>query len=165
MFGDKDGLLKSDYTQRAFRQRKEGHIRELESQVKEHNDLMESYKTLQAENYQLRDYIISLQSRLIESRGEFPQPPSNIEINPQRPSTQASQHFPAPTAPMASSAVSQLQASAAQVIGLSSVKHGNDDAGAVPEGSPASKKAKVEPTPEASAGSPAHQPPVSGAGS
>ena len=163
----KTAYIKSDYTQRAFRQRKEGHIRQLESQVKEHNDLIEINKTLQSENYALRDYIINLQGRLIESHGEFPQPPANLEISPQRPSprsTQAGQHFPAPTAPMASSAVSHLQASAAQVIGLSSAKHTSDDAAATSEGSPASKKARVELKPEAGVEPSANRPPVSSPG-
>ncbi|MCJ1339095.1 hypothetical protein MMC09_004384 [Bachmanniomyces sp. S44760] len=66
--------------QRAFRQRKEGYIRKLEDQVRDYNLLNENYKTVQAENYQLRDYIINLQSRLIESQGDFPQPPSNIDL-------------------------------------------------------------------------------------
>ncbi|MCJ1399627.1 hypothetical protein MMC11_002829 [Xylographa trunciseda] len=119
--------------QRAFRQRKEGHIKKLEEQVRDYNLLNENYKAVQAENYQLRDYIINLQSRLIESQGDFPQPPSNINL--QEPAArpvvgthdhlhiQQQQHnhhlqqIPAPTAPMASSALSQqLQASAAQVV-------------------------------------------------
>ncbi|KAI4202245.1 MAG: hypothetical protein LQ348_001537 [Seirophora lacunosa] len=115
--------------QRAFRQRKEGHIKELEAQVKDYNSLSDSFKVLQNENYQLRDYIINLQSRLIESQGEVPQPPSNIDISPQRQSESSNQHNPAPTAPMGSSAVSQLQASAAQVIDLSrgsQENHGTD---------------------------------------
>ena len=82
---------------------------------------------MQAENYQLRDYIISLQSRLIESQGDYPQPPSNIELpNPR--SSGPVQHVPAPTAPMGSSAVSQLQASAAQAVAdLGSNKHQHED--------------------------------------
>ncbi|MCJ1281349.1 hypothetical protein MMC26_000668 [Xylographa opegraphella] len=113
--------------QRAFRQRKEGHIKKLEEQVRDYNLLNENYKAVQAENYQLRDYIINLQSRLIESQGDFPQPPSNINL--QEPVArsvvaahdhlhlQQQQHqIPAPTAPMAGSAISQLQASAAQVV-------------------------------------------------
>jgi hypothetical protein len=61
--------------QRAFRQRKEGYIKKLEEQVRDYALLNENFKALQAENYQLRDYIINLQSRLIESQGEYPQPP------------------------------------------------------------------------------------------
>lgn len=34
---------------------------------------------MQAENYQLRDYIINLQSRLLESQHEVPPPPSNVD--------------------------------------------------------------------------------------
>lgn len=100
--------------QRAFRQRKEGHIKQLEAQVKDYQNLHESYKAVQAENYQLRDYIISLQSRLIESQGECPQPPSNIDLP--RPGAVPQQQMQAPTAPMGTSAVSQLQASAAQAV-------------------------------------------------
>ncbi|MCJ1412699.1 hypothetical protein MMC19_006797 [Ptychographa xylographoides] len=113
--------------QRAFRQRKEGHIKKLEEQVRDYNLLNENYKAVQAENYQLRDYIINLQSRLIESQGDFPQPPSNINL--QEPASRVGgipanaqhdhhmhHHVPAPTAPMAPSAISQLQASAAQAV-------------------------------------------------
>ncbi|KAL9589111.1 MAG: hypothetical protein Q9203_002100 [Teloschistes exilis] len=143
--------------QRAFRQRKEGHIKHLEAQVKDYNSLSESYKTLQAENYQLRDYIISLQSRLIESQGEFPQPPSNIEISPQRPSGNAHSRelLGAPTATMASSAVRELQASAAQVIDLSSGKHEDE------VGSTASKRPRIGSRSESNAGSPGQPPPRS----
>ncbi|KAI4174083.1 MAG: hypothetical protein LQ343_002529 [Gyalolechia ehrenbergii] len=142
--------------QRAFRQRKEGHIKELETQVKDYNALSESYKVLQAENYQLRDYIITLQSRLIESQGELPQPPSNIEINSQRPSAPANQHVPAPTAPMGSSAVSQLQASAARVIDLSSSKHDNHDADCSSDGGPVANRATTDGEPEVNIGSSSH---------
>ncbi|KAL8932208.1 MAG: hypothetical protein Q9216_006925 [Gyalolechia sp. 2 TL-2023] len=142
--------------QRAFRQRKEGHIKELETQVKDYNALSESYKALQAENYQLRDYIITLQSRLIESQGELPQPPSNIEINSQRPSTLTNQHVPAPTAPMGSSAVSQLQASAARVIDLSSSKVENHDADCSSNGGPAAKRATKDGEPGVDIGSSSH---------
>jgi len=65
--------------QRAFRQRKEGYIKKLEEQVRDYGMLNENYKAVQAENYQLRDYIINLQSRLLESQGEFPPPPSNVD--------------------------------------------------------------------------------------
>ncbi|QGA21493.1 hypothetical protein EYB26_009204 [Talaromyces marneffei] len=71
--------------QRAFRQRKEGYIRQLEAQVKDYKVLSESYKALQAENYQLREYIISLQSRLIDSQNEVPALPDNIDLTQPRP--------------------------------------------------------------------------------
>ena len=42
---------------------------------------MESnYKSLQAENYALREYVINLQSRLLDVQGECPQPPPNINL-------------------------------------------------------------------------------------
>ena len=47
--------------------------------------LEESYKAIQNENYQLRDYIINLQSRLIESQGEDAVPPAPILITHQQP--------------------------------------------------------------------------------
>lgn len=70
--------------QRAFRQRKETHIRKLEDQVRDYANLSEAYKRLQSENYALRDYIINLQSRLIETHGEFPPVPGNIDLNAPR---------------------------------------------------------------------------------
>jgi hypothetical protein len=65
--------------QRAFRQRKEGYIKKLEEQVRDYQVLSENFKAVQSENYQLRDYIINLQSRLLESQGEVPPPPSNVD--------------------------------------------------------------------------------------
>ncbi|CAO1598563.1 hypothetical protein XANCAGTX0491_002325 [Xanthoria calcicola] len=149
--------------QRAFRQRKEGHIKQLETQVKDYNTLSESFKNLQAENYQLRDYIISLQSRLIESHGEFPQPPSNIEITLQSSGASLSRSVPAPTAPMGSSAMSQLRASAAQVIDLSNTKHdiGDDTDSTLHGASPVTKRARIDTAPEAATSSPGRKPPDS----
>jgi hypothetical protein len=48
--------------------------------------IQESYKQIQNENYQLRDYIINLQSRLIESQGEdaVPPPPA-VLVHPANP--------------------------------------------------------------------------------
>jgi hypothetical protein len=81
--------------------------------VRDYNALNENYKTVQAENYLLRDYIINLQSRLLESQGDFPQPPGNIALQNPRPGGGNGGVGAAPTAPMASSAMSQLQAVAA----------------------------------------------------
>jgi hypothetical protein len=53
--------------------------------VKDYEVLTESYKALQAENYQLREYIISLQSRLIDSQNEVPELPGNIDLTQPRP--------------------------------------------------------------------------------
>lgn len=53
--------------------------------MKEYEALSESYKAIQAENYQLREYIISLQSRLIDSQNEVPELPGNIDLSQPRP--------------------------------------------------------------------------------
>lgn len=78
--------------------------------------LEESYKQIQGENYSLREYIIHLQSRLIESQGDFPQPPPNIDLRQPQPAPQMMQHHEAPTAPMGVGAMNALQASAAQAV-------------------------------------------------
>lgn len=62
--------------QRAFRQRKEGYIKKLEEQVEEFKIMETNYRTLQNENYQLREYILNLQSRLLENQSDFPPAPS-----------------------------------------------------------------------------------------
>jgi hypothetical protein len=75
----------TDWPQRAFRQRKEEYIKQLKDQVKEFEQLCELYKTLQTENYQLRDYIINLQSRLLETQGEIPPAPAGVDLSRQHP--------------------------------------------------------------------------------
>ncbi len=116
--------------QRAFRQRKEGYIKKLEEQVRDLHALEESYKEIQAQNYSLREYIIHLQSRLIESQGEYPQPPPNVNLpHPHQRLEQPAppshlEHHGAPVAPMA--AMNPMQASAARSLaaaGLQSTKH------------------------------------------
>ncbi|KAF2843437.1 hypothetical protein M501DRAFT_908812, partial [Patellaria atrata CBS 101060] len=97
--------------QRAFRQRKEEYIKSLKDQVKGYEALSEHNKALENENSMLRDYIINLQSRLIESQGEYPQPPANIDLSQNRP-TRIQQN--APTASMSNNAISELQQAAAQ---------------------------------------------------
>ena len=66
----------ADLLQRAFRQRKEGYIKKLEEQVKEFQTMEQNYRILQNENYQLREYILNLQSRLLENQSDFPPAPS-----------------------------------------------------------------------------------------
>ncbi|KAI9848587.1 MAG: hypothetical protein M1837_007256 [Sclerophora amabilis] len=130
--------------QRAFRQRKEGYIKKLEDQVRDLHALEENYKAIQAENYQLRDYIINLQSRLIESGREAPPLPSNIDLH--HPQQAPMQQVPAPTAPMGASAVSQLQASAAQaqaVADIGSSKHHHEEAAYLAGGYPPAKRIKA----------------------
>jgi uncharacterized protein YciI len=128
-------------SQRAFRQRKEGYIKKLEQQVTEFHSLEDNFKSIQAENYSLREYIIHLQSRLIESQGDYPQPPPNVNLNhpharheqqqqqQQHPEhLQQQRHEGAPVAPMAP--MNSLQASAARTLaaaGLNSGKHAQEE--------------------------------------
>ncbi|EFY87558.1 transmembrane protein [Metarhizium acridum CQMa 102] len=67
--------------QRAFRQRKEGYIKKLEQQVRDYAEMEQTYKAVQAENYALREYVIHLQSRLIDTQGEYPPPPPNVNLS------------------------------------------------------------------------------------
>ncbi|KAK9321924.1 hypothetical protein V1517DRAFT_157714 [Lipomyces orientalis] len=64
--------------QRAFRQRKECYIKDLEAKVLELKSTKETIDSLRQENLQLRDYILALQSRLIEQPGVggVPTPPA-----------------------------------------------------------------------------------------
>lgn len=39
---------------------------------------------MQSENYQLREYIINLQSRLLDTQGEVPEVPGNIDLSQPR---------------------------------------------------------------------------------
>ncbi|PGG98695.1 hypothetical protein AJ79_08781 [Helicocarpus griseus UAMH5409] len=124
--------------QRAFRQRKEGYIRKLEEQVKDYELLVENYKAIQAENYQLREYIISLQSRLIDSQNEVPELPSNIDLSqprndPPAPALGAatSAGGPAPTGQPTAPGDQPEQVNALNriaVAGLGMRKHQHDDA-------------------------------------
>ncbi|UKZ73726.1 hypothetical protein TrVFT333_001376 [Trichoderma virens FT-333] len=121
--------------QRAFRQRKEGYIKKLEQQVRDLADLEHSYKSMQSENYALREYVIHLQSRLLDTQGEFPPPPPNVNLSqpaagaPPPPSVteqhhqQHQQHHQPPPPPQASNSSNSgvgtpLEAVAQAVAGL-----------------------------------------------
>ena len=62
--------------QRAFRQRKELYIKDVEAKVTELKSSKDTIDALRQENIQLRDYILALQSRLIEHPGGVPTPPA-----------------------------------------------------------------------------------------
>ena len=91
--------LRLTRAQRAFRQRKEGYIKKLEEQVKEFQTMEQNFRALQNENYQLREYILNLQSRLLENQSDFPPAPSHINL--------PSGSHPAPSTATDSSAVEQ----------------------------------------------------------
>lgn len=63
--------------QRAFRQRKERYITELEDKVKQFETMESDFRSLQDENHQLREYILSLQSQLLEQTREPSSAPSS----------------------------------------------------------------------------------------
>ncbi|KAI6837065.1 hypothetical protein KC367_g870 [Hortaea werneckii] len=67
--------------QRAFRQRKEGYIKKLEEQVKDFQNMEQNFRSLQNENYQLREYILNLQSRLLETHSDIPPAPSHVNLS------------------------------------------------------------------------------------
>lgn len=54
-------------------------------------EMEQTYKAMQSENYALREYVIHLQSRLLDTQGEYPQPPPNVNL------TQPAAAAPAPT--------------------------------------------------------------------
>ena len=41
----------------------------------------QSYKALQNENFQLREYVLNLQARLLENHSDFPPAPSHINLS------------------------------------------------------------------------------------
>ncbi|KAL2262663.1 hypothetical protein VTK26DRAFT_533 [Humicola hyalothermophila] len=77
--------------QRAFRQRKEEYIRNLERQVAEFTQSGSSLKELQEENYKLKEYISHLQSVLHSSLGEYPPPPPGLNLSDSKPQQAHSQ--------------------------------------------------------------------------
>ncbi|KAK4231335.1 putative transcription factor kapC [Podospora fimiseda] len=115
--------------QRAFRQRKEGYIKKLESQVRDFEELQNSWKNMEAENFALREYVIALQSRLIEVAGEYPPPPQSLHLAlSQHPHPQAAAggplgraEPPAPVPPQAQP--NPLEVAAQAVAGLSRSEH------------------------------------------
>ncbi|RYP35616.1 hypothetical protein DL767_003728 [Monosporascus sp. MG133] len=69
--------------QRAFRQRKEHYIKKLEQQVREYTEMEQHFKVIQNDNYALREYVIQLQSRLLDLRQDLPPAPPNINLSHQ----------------------------------------------------------------------------------
>lgn len=87
--------------------------------------LEENYKGVQAENYSLREYIIHLQSRLLESQGEFPQPPANVNLNHPHPHPQ--QPRPHEQSHDAQMGMGPMQATAVRELAAAGLKHPQQD--------------------------------------
>ncbi|KAI1175029.1 hypothetical protein F4777DRAFT_344282 [Nemania sp. FL0916] len=106
--------------QRAFRQRKEHYIKKLEQQVREYTDMEQTLKSAQSDNYALREYIIQLQSRLLDLQVEPPQPPPNVSIAQPGPSNAIRQpHNSGPVDPASNTtSAGTLADVAAAVAGL-----------------------------------------------
>ncbi|KYK59476.1 transmembrane protein [Drechmeria coniospora] len=105
--------------QRAFRQRKEGYIKKLELQVREYGEMEQTFKLTQSENYVLREYVVHLQSRLLDVQGEYPPPPPNINLaQPQPAAAQPSAGATPEQATSQPSAEAPLEAVAQAVAGL-----------------------------------------------
>ncbi|KAG6290828.1 hypothetical protein E4U46_001533 [Claviceps purpurea] len=107
--------------QRAFRQRKEGYIKKLEQQVREFGDLENTFKVMQSENYALRNYVLHLQSRMLNALGEYPPPPPNINLTQAvgPPPSLAAAHAPPLSAAAAAAAAAPAPAPAAAPAGPS----------------------------------------------
>ncbi|KAI1852447.1 hypothetical protein JX265_011080 [Neoarthrinium moseri] len=123
--------------QRAFRQRKEHYIKKLEQQVREYGEMEHNFKAMQNDTYALREYVIQLQSRLLDLQVELPQPPPNLNLPPPppRPAQHTVSHHhpePGPAGPSAGSladvaaAVAGLRAHGSAVDGYSKFKAEND---------------------------------------
>ena len=106
------------------------------------------FKATQSENYALREYVIQLQSRLLGTQGEYPQPPPNINLShPGHPHpTQAPAPIPPTRGPEVASssagpaAGTPLEAVAQAVANLERAEHpystkqpNNDDSRAAEE--------------------------------
>ncbi|ORY63198.1 uncharacterized protein BCR38DRAFT_485962 [Pseudomassariella vexata] len=108
--------------QRAFRQRKEHYIKKLEQQVREYSEMEHSYKLIQNDNYALREYVIQLQSRLLDLQVDPPQAPPHLNLTPVS-AASASRSAPAPPnapepPPPSTSSAGSLADVAAAVAGL-----------------------------------------------
>ncbi|KAL2267583.1 hypothetical protein VTJ83DRAFT_4860 [Remersonia thermophila] len=102
--------------QRAFRQRKEHYIKQLEQKVRDAEQLDANYKALQAEHYSLREYTLRLQALLIDTQGDCPPPPPGVSLH-QAPPGDASAAGQQP--PPVQAAINPLEVAAQAVAGLS----------------------------------------------
>lgn len=103
--------------------------------------MSQEFKALQSENYQLREYVINLQSRLLDSQGEVPELPGNIDLSQPRAEISVPQPATRPTqggasAPQQGSPQSQVSVANDDMnslnriaeAGLGMRKHPNEEA-------------------------------------
>ncbi len=85
-----------------------------------------NYKGLQAENYTLRDYIVRLQSRLLDTQGDYPQPPAGVSLaHPTQAQQQQQQQLrhPESAANALAPGANPLEVAAQAVAGLTRGEH------------------------------------------
>ena len=90
----------------------------------------QNFRALQNENYQLREYILTLQSRLLENQSDFPQAPSHINL------PSASQQAPNNTASDSTSEVERQLRREMQHTGHDAMSHLQAAAAAASEARP-----------------------------
>lgn len=132
--------------------------------MKEFEQLCEMYKNLQTENYQLRDYIINLQSRLLETQGEIPPAPANIDLSRphgEPPSQQQGEQQQSSSVGLSEREIGELRMAAAQAAAAARQqehhgsdmnnggKHHHEEAAYLPSEYP-EKRQKVDDTPASS---------------
>ncbi|KAK7956108.1 uncharacterized protein PG986_005330 [Apiospora aurea] len=82
----------------SFQAKKGAPHKKLEQEVRDFRTMEETYKAVQNENYALREYVIQLQSRLMDSQIELPQPPPGLALHPPRPNAPRAVAHPQPPA-------------------------------------------------------------------
>jgi hypothetical protein len=49
--------------------------------VRDYADIENKFNAIQAENYNLKEYVIDLQGRLLDAKADLPPPPPNVNLN------------------------------------------------------------------------------------
>lgn len=83
-----------------------------------------SYKQIQQENYALREYVVHLQSRLLDTQGEVPPPPPNVNLSH---SQGQADHTMGDAGAVDSSIATPLEAVAQAVAGLAAQEELGED--------------------------------------
>ncbi|KAI9832711.1 MAG: hypothetical protein M1826_001269 [Phylliscum demangeonii] len=112
-------FLMTPEEERAFRQRKEAYIKKLEDELKAMKAIKDENAALQRENVCLRDYIIHLQERALETGTQVPPMPTSIAMGqpPTTSPTMASDEIPSLVPPTAGMVPEQAHAAVADMGG------------------------------------------------